>query len=827
MNDILDGYLNLQSITIYADGTNDSSNLSGPTSCGSTTQIISDVSTLGVGGTASIDLTCLNAGETVVVDVNTVVTASAPAGYTIPNTATGTGTSLPGDKDSSIPTSYDSDGNSTGSDTPGDTGDDNGERDGSDITGDPDDYYDTYDIDHTLDMPVPVKSIVSTSETHTDDNPSLDGSAGNERPLVIGEIMRYSLAIELPEGTSADFVVVDIIPAGLSFVSGTLELEYLADNNATNVDATASTDLLGANSGAITLPAAHFTLVGQTLTIDLESPINNDSNDGNAEYAVLEFNVLVNNDATNQNTTIHDNNFDITVGAGANRDTASSNHVFSEVLEPALNIAKSADDSTWIFGQTVAYTLDITHTAASTTEAFDIVITDAIPVELTYASVDLTSAPGWISSYAAPNLTLSCLSSNGCSLPLAGSASISFTATVNSITTTPHLSGTDTATNTANMVWTSLPDTGTTSNLTGSDTPGDSGDADGERNGDATGENDYNDSDMHDGGLDTYALGNRVWFDTNNSADIDGSEVGVAGVEVHLYEYDSGTGVATKLTIGADGIPGTADDGLGGEVITDVSGYYLFDYLEEGDYIVIIPDSEFGVGGTLEGYYSSETSMNVAGAIVESLAPDPDNDTDLDDNGTQDDGTGGFAAGTIASQPVTLGPTGDTEPTFPAIEDDLDGGNQGEQPDGRANMTVDFGFYKVEIGNLVYRDDNANGNFDDAVTDILLNGVDIHLYNAITNALIASTTTTTMTTDGEYLFSDLPDGDYYVTVDTPSDLASTIDTFDTVGTDDNVDPNDHLDNNDNGQGIGETTHTSVSSDTLTIAGGVDSGATRV
>ncbi|MEA3350203.1 MAG: isopeptide-forming domain-containing fimbrial protein, partial [Chloroflexota bacterium] len=316
LSDALDSNLNLQSITIYADGTNGSSDLSGATSCGSTTQTITNNSTLGVGGTASIDLTCLNAGETVVVDVNTVVIASAPAGYTIPNSAIGTGTSLPGDDAGG----YDSDGNSTGSDIPGDTGDSDGERDGSDTTGEPNDYYDSHDADHQLDMPVPVKSIVSTSETHTDE--SGDGSSNNPadtRDLVVGEIMRYRLAIQLPKGTSTDFVVEDIIPAGLSFISGTLELEYLADVNVTNVDATANTDLNGANSGAISLPATYFTLVGQALTISLESPINNDSNDGNTEYVILEFNVLVNNDATNQNTTVHDNDFDVTVGAGANR----------------------------------------------------------------------------------------------------------------------------------------------------------------------------------------------------------------------------------------------------------------------------------------------------------------------------------------------------------------------------------------------------------------------------------------------------------------------------------------------------------------------------
>ena len=71
---------------------------------------------------------------------------------------------------------------------------------------------------------------------------------------------------------------------------------------------------------------------------------------------------------------------------------------------------------------------------------------------------------------------------------------------------------------------------------------------------------------------------------------------------------------------------------------TSNGGYYLFDYLETGSYVVVIPDTEFGSGGTLEGYWSSGTSRDGTGSVIEILAPDPDIDTDdSDDNGNQDD----------------------------------------------------------------------------------------------------------------------------------------------------------------------------------------------
>ena len=40
-------------------------------------------------------------------------------------------------------------------------------------------------------------------------------------------------------------------------------------------------------------------------------------------------------------------------------------------------------------------------------------------------------------------------------------------------------------------------------------------------------------------------LGNRVWFDTNNDGTQNGSEVGVAGVAVELYQDTNKDGVFT------------------------------------------------------------------------------------------------------------------------------------------------------------------------------------------------------------------------------------------------------------------------------------------
>ncbi len=295
-----------------------------------------------------------------------------------------------------------------------------------------------------------------------------------------------------------------------------------------------------------------------------------------------------------------------------------------------------------------------------------------------------------------------------------------------------------------------------------------------------------------------YALGNRVWFDTNNNSQIDfGTEVGVDNVVVNLYRNDgSGTYVFVATDTTANG------------------GYYLFDNLLPGEYIVALPASNFTGAGALVGAWSSGTTLTGVGAITEAAAPDPDNDVDSDDNGTLQ--TSGAFNGQVVSLPVTLGPTGLTEPTG---ETDLEGGvGQGTQPDGRANMTVDFGFYRVSVGNLVYTDGDENGNYDGAPLDAPLANITVRLYasDGTTEILVgpdgilgtADDAAGGMVTNasGEYRFDGLPQGSYIVRVVAPASTTSTIDTYNAA---DSANPNTNADNNDNGLGTGAGTVSSA------------------
>ena len=95
-------------------------------------------------------------------------------------------------------------------------------------------------------------------------------------------------------------------------------------------------------------------------------------------------------------------------------------------------------------------------------------------------------------------------------------------------------------------------------------------------------------------------LGNRVWYDIDNDGINDASEDGIRNVTVRLYRDNNNDNVADGASIAT--------------LLTDVDGYYTFSSLTAGNYIVgaVIPN----------GYVSSSVNGG-----------DPDDNTDLDDNG--------------------------------------------------------------------------------------------------------------------------------------------------------------------------------------------------
>ncbi len=272
------------------------------------------------------------------------------------------------------------------------------------------------------------------------------------------------------------------------------------------------------------------------------------------------------------------------------------------------------------------------------------------------------------------------------------------------------------------------------------------------------------------------SLGNIVWVDTDNSGILDPTETGAAGVTVELWPADE-TGEPS----------GTSPVAI---ATTDDDGYYLFTDLVPGEYVVVVPASNF-----------DEETDPLFGFSSSSAAPptDPDDDVDLDDDGVDP----GVLGDDVQSLPIMLYPTLEPSETDLGSEEH---GSVGDDPiaDIDSNLTVDFGFYPLSLGNQVFADTDNSGTMDPGepgIADVLL-----HLVDAEGN-VISSTTTDA---DGMYLFSGFPEGDYQVVVDESNfvdgaPLASTYsstgnDEVDSGGNPTAPDPDETvLDSDDNGQ----------------------------
>ncbi len=209
------------------------------------------------------------------------------------------------------------------------------------------------------------------------------------------------------------------------------------------------------------------------------------------------------------------------------------------------------------------------------------------------------------------------------------------------------------------------------------------------------------------------SLGNRVWSDTDGDGIQDAGEPGIAGVLVTLYAADG----TTQL----------------GQELTDSNGYYRFDGLDPSTTFVVRLDNPIDYnGGVLGGL-----SLSPANQGVTDLA---DSDATLN--------ASGFAEITTATGPV-LGAESAFEPT--------------EYPSN------DFGFFESNtVGDRVWYD--LDGFGDQSFGEPGVEGATARLYSTGTDGAIGGgddvlVATTTTDANGSYRFEDVPNGAYYVQLD--------------------------------------------------------------
>ena len=184
--------------------------------------------------------------------------------------------------------------------------------------------------------------------------------------VAIGETITYSLAITVPEGVTNNAVVTDTLPSGLAIVTNT-------------VSSTLASAL--SLSGAIT---PTITNSGGTAVFDLGTITNADVDNATPEVIRIDYAVVVLNAVGNTRNVTRANSVRMTYSSGALGPVTAPN---VKIVEPTLSVTKTANPATGDAGDVITYTLAVTHTGASNSDAFDAVLTDTIPSGMTFTGV--------------------------------------------------------------------------------------------------------------------------------------------------------------------------------------------------------------------------------------------------------------------------------------------------------------------------------------------------------------------------------------------------------------------------------------------------------
>lgn len=360
-------------------------------------------------------------GATCTIDVTTTVVTTEPAGETITNTASATYSSLPG-----LTGTDAAGGNATGSTHAADSGTPTGERTGA---GGINDYTNTNHVDQTLAAPSIVKNA-----------PSLANAP-------VGAETTFNLVVTLPEGTTRGLVVTDTLPDGLVFLSATpvtsgglLASPFsgtFTDSNPTPV---------------VTVPDGTHHAYALTFG-DTVVPV--DALTGNEQFEV-QVKVRVANVAGNQAGTDLWNSAKLTYTNGATPvDVGAPAQQKVTVFEPDVRMTKTVSSTTPYFGDTVTYTLTLTHgNGTNDIAAYDVKLIDTLPVAAgwTYAGA-LNAAACPDADVSTPSYSAGVITTTFTAFPLNDTCTITYQATIG---VKPNSQLGSAYTNTAVATWTSL-----------------------------------------------------------------------------------------------------------------------------------------------------------------------------------------------------------------------------------------------------------------------------------------------------------------------------------------------------------------------------------
>ncbi len=286
--------------------------------------------------------------------------------------------------------------------------------------------------------PSMTKTIITTNQAHT---------TGNN--VAIGELVSYRVTLRVPEGTTPAAVLTDVLDAGLALVS----LDAITASPALTASAGTFAGVLAAPTiTAEPVGSAVAANQGRRIVLTFGELTNTDTDNATDETITLDYTVAVLNANGNNRGSLRNNAVSLAFTGGT--ATASAPNV--TLLEPTLQVVKTAVPTGGDAGDAVTFTVTLSHTGTSNTTAFNVALTDVLPSGLTFVSASQTGG------LAATTLsTAGSLAATWDTFALGSTATFQIAATID----TGLGSGT-VLTNTAPVTYTSLPGDVTTTQST-------------------------------------------------------------------------------------------------------------------------------------------------------------------------------------------------------------------------------------------------------------------------------------------------------------------------------------------------------------------------
>lgn len=271
------------------------------------------------------------------------------------------------------------------------------------------------------------------------DLPSTTGSN-----VAIGEIATYQVSVTIPPGTHINSTLVDTLQRGLAFVGcDSINATGLTTSIAGGFTSICSTPTTSDAGGGT--PAD----VDRKVTYDFGTLTNSGQTDATltVTYRAIVLDIATNSDGTHLNNSVVWNSDNIALGPVQAQTT---------VVEPDLIVQKTADVNFIANGSEVTFTLSLSHTQSSHSDAYDVVVNDVLPTGLDFVPNSLDCTAGQqdptTCTYDPNTRTISATWSTFTLLPAGDHGIIQFRVIGNT-----SIPSNGKVTNTASAAWTSMP----------------------------------------------------------------------------------------------------------------------------------------------------------------------------------------------------------------------------------------------------------------------------------------------------------------------------------------------------------------------------------